>query len=149
MMINGVEVVDTFAEAFPMTATRLVLTADSPRWAEIAGRTMTGYATSVIGCDADAGIERARGADSADPRVRLAQRYQRAAQFYADFVEAENSMGFHADQEAMRILALSLDESRRGQAVLPGSKATPGAETKLAPTPQQVSPGTRPGSPER
>jgi formate-dependent nitrite reductase cytochrome c552 subunit len=35
-------------------------------------------------------------------------------------------MGFHADQEAMRILALSLDESRRGQAALPGSVATPG-----------------------
>jgi hypothetical protein len=39
-------------------------------------------------------------------------------------------MGFHADQEAMRILALSLDEARRGQASLPGSKATPGAQTK-------------------
>ena len=53
-------------------------------------------------------------------------------------------MGFHADQEAMRILALSLDESRRGQASLPGSKATPGAQTKLAPTTQEVSPGVSP-----
>ncbi len=41
-----------------MTATRLILTADTPAWAEIAGKTMTGYATSVIGCDAEAGIER-------------------------------------------------------------------------------------------
>jgi formylmethanofuran--tetrahydromethanopterin N-formyltransferase len=56
--LNGVEVVDTFAEAFPMTAARAIITADLPRWAEIAGRTMSGYATSVIGCDAEAAIER-------------------------------------------------------------------------------------------
>lgn len=56
--LNGVEIVDTFAEAFPMTAARAIITADVPRWAEIAGRTMSGYATSVIGCDAEAAIER-------------------------------------------------------------------------------------------
>ncbi len=56
--LNGVEIVDTFAEAFPMTAARAIVTADAPRWAEIAGRTMSGYATSVIGCDAEAAIER-------------------------------------------------------------------------------------------
>ena len=50
-----------------------------------------------------------------------ARRHQRRAQFLLDFIEAENSMGFHADQEAMRVLALSLDETRRGQAALPGS----------------------------
>ena len=44
-----------------------------------------------------------------------ARRHQRRAQFLLDFIEAENSMGFHADQEAMRVLALSLDEARRGQ----------------------------------
>ena len=66
------------------------------------------------------GIERARAADSADARVRKAQRYQRAAQFYADFVEAENSMGFHADQEAVRILSNSINFSRLGQAALRG-----------------------------
>lgn len=52
------EVVDTFAEAFPMTAARAIVTADTAEWAEIAGRTMTGYATSVIACDAEAAIER-------------------------------------------------------------------------------------------
>jgi formylmethanofuran--tetrahydromethanopterin N-formyltransferase len=57
-LLNGVEVVDTFAEAFPMTAARAVVTADSPRWAETAGRTMSGYATSVIACDAEAAVER-------------------------------------------------------------------------------------------
>ena len=50
--------VDTFAEAFPMTAARVIVTADTPHWAAVAGQTMTGYATSVIGCDAEAGIER-------------------------------------------------------------------------------------------
>ena len=38
----------------------------------------------------------------------------------------EYSMGFHADQEAMRILALAIDEARRGQAALPGSVASGG-----------------------
>jgi formylmethanofuran--tetrahydromethanopterin N-formyltransferase len=50
-------VLDTFAEAFPMTAARAIITADTARWAEIAARTMSGYATSVIGCDAEAAIE--------------------------------------------------------------------------------------------
>src|SRR4051812_17710705 len=56
--VNGVEVVDTFAEAFPMTAARAVVTADTLKWAEVSGRTMSGYATSVIACDAEAAIER-------------------------------------------------------------------------------------------
>jgi formylmethanofuran--tetrahydromethanopterin N-formyltransferase len=56
-------VVDTFAEAFPMTAARAIVTADSLEWAEIAGRTMTGYATSVISCDAEAAIERVLESD--------------------------------------------------------------------------------------
>ena len=58
MTVHGVSVVDTFAEAFPMTACRLVVTAVSPRWALTAGQAATGYAASVIGCDAEAGIER-------------------------------------------------------------------------------------------
>jgi nitrite reductase (cytochrome c-552) len=43
---------------------------------------------------------------------------QRRAQFLLDFIEAENSMGFHAPQEAMRILALSIDHTRQGQVSL-------------------------------
>jgi formylmethanofuran--tetrahydromethanopterin N-formyltransferase len=54
---------DTFAEAFPMTAARAVVTAETREWAEIAGRTMSGYATSVIGCDAEAAIERSLASD--------------------------------------------------------------------------------------
>jgi len=63
MEINGVTIVDTFAEAFPMTAARAIVTADSPAWAEIAGREMSGYATSVIGCDAEAAIEKTLSPD--------------------------------------------------------------------------------------
>lgn len=54
----GVAIDDTFAEAFPMTAARLIVTADTPAWAEIAAREVSGYATSVIACDAEVGIER-------------------------------------------------------------------------------------------
>jgi nitrite reductase (cytochrome c-552) len=56
------------------------------------------------------------GADAA--RLEAARRHQRRAQFLLDFIEAENSMGLHADQEAVRVLALSIDETRRGQASL-------------------------------
>lgn len=63
LRVNGVEIVDTFAEAFPMTAARAIVTAVSEHWAEVAGRTMTGYATSVIACDAEASIERVLSPD--------------------------------------------------------------------------------------
>jgi formylmethanofuran--tetrahydromethanopterin N-formyltransferase len=55
---SSFHVVDTFAEAFPMTAARVIVTTDTPAWATVAGQTMTGYATSVIGCDTEAGVER-------------------------------------------------------------------------------------------
>ena len=89
-------------------------------------------------------IKTAKSGGADDAALQQPRRHQRRAQFLLDFIEAENSMGFHADQEAMRILALSLDESRRGQASLPGSKATAGAQTKPVPTPQEVSPGVSP-----
>jgi formylmethanofuran--tetrahydromethanopterin N-formyltransferase len=56
--INQVEIDDTFAEAFPMTAARLIVTTDSRDWAATAGQVATGYASSVIGCDVEAGIEK-------------------------------------------------------------------------------------------
>ncbi len=55
--IRGVEIVETFAEAFPMTASRIIITAASLKWAQIAATTATGYAASVIGCDCEAGID--------------------------------------------------------------------------------------------
>jgi formylmethanofuran--tetrahydromethanopterin N-formyltransferase len=58
LTVNGIPIEDTFAEAFPMTAARLIVTAETAAWAQTAGQTATGYAASVIGCDAEAGIER-------------------------------------------------------------------------------------------
>jgi formylmethanofuran--tetrahydromethanopterin N-formyltransferase len=58
LTINDVPLDDTFAEAFPMTAARLVVTAETAGWARTAAATATGYAASVIGCDAEAGLER-------------------------------------------------------------------------------------------
>jgi formylmethanofuran--tetrahydromethanopterin N-formyltransferase len=63
LILNGVPVVDTFAEAFPITATRLIITAATPRWAETAAAELCGYATSVIACDAEAGVERTLAPD--------------------------------------------------------------------------------------
>ena len=58
MRLADAEVVDTFAEAFPMWGARIVITAESAAWAGEASRSMTGFATSVIGCKCEAGVER-------------------------------------------------------------------------------------------
>ncbi|HUQ68254.1 MAG TPA: formylmethanofuran--tetrahydromethanopterin N-formyltransferase [Planctomycetaceae bacterium] len=63
LQLHGVEIVDTFAEAFPIKAARLVITAASPKWAEIAATVLCGNATSVIACDVEAAIEREVPAD--------------------------------------------------------------------------------------
>ncbi len=54
---EGVEIVDTYAEAFTMWGARVVITAASPRWAMEAARSFAGFATSVIGCKCEAGID--------------------------------------------------------------------------------------------
>jgi formylmethanofuran--tetrahydromethanopterin N-formyltransferase len=58
MKLESTEIVDTFAEAFRMWGARVLITAETSRWAEAAARSMTGFATSVIGCKCEAGIER-------------------------------------------------------------------------------------------
>jgi formylmethanofuran--tetrahydromethanopterin N-formyltransferase len=58
MRVHDAEVVDTFAEAFGMWGARILVTAASPHWAANAARSLTGFATSVIGCKCEAGIER-------------------------------------------------------------------------------------------
>ena len=63
MIVNGVRIEDTFAEAFGMRATRLLITAASERWARIAAESLTGFATSVIACGCEAGIERTLSPD--------------------------------------------------------------------------------------
>jgi nitrite reductase (cytochrome c-552) len=70
-------------------------------------------------------IKAARSAGAAPAAVESAQRLQRRAQFFLDFVEAENSVGFHAPQEALRILGQSIDLSRRGQLALRPPLARP------------------------
>jgi formylmethanofuran--tetrahydromethanopterin N-formyltransferase len=62
LTVKGIRIDDTFAEAFGMRATAVVITADSAGWARQAALTMTGFATSVIGCGAEAGIDRALAA---------------------------------------------------------------------------------------
>lgn len=57
LLINGVEIEDTFAEAFKMWGTRVIITAKNRKWAWEAATKMTGFATSVIGCKCEAGIE--------------------------------------------------------------------------------------------
>lgn len=61
--VNSIPIEDTFAEAFPMSAARVLVTAETIGWARVAGQTATGYAASVIGCDAEAGIERELSSD--------------------------------------------------------------------------------------
>lgn len=58
MEINGVVIDETFAEAFDMQATRLVLTAADQQWAREAAAAMTGFGTSVIACGLEIAVER-------------------------------------------------------------------------------------------
>ena len=58
MNIRGVLIEDTFAEAFDMSAVRVVVTATNLRWAHAAAQALTGFATSVIACKCEAAIER-------------------------------------------------------------------------------------------
>ena len=58
MKIKSTEIVDTFAEAFKMSGSRIIITAESKQWAMAAAQSITGFATSVIGCKCEAGIEK-------------------------------------------------------------------------------------------
>ena len=74
LTVKGIRIDDTFAEAFGMRATAVIITADSARWARQAAITMTGFATSVIGCGCEAGIDRmldARATPDGRPGVRV------------------------------------------------------------------------------
>ena len=58
MKLNGLFIENTFAEAFNMKASRIIVTADNFKWAKHAAISFTGFATSVIACGVEAGIER-------------------------------------------------------------------------------------------
>lgn len=57
MQLNSVEIEDTFAEAFTSYYSRFIITATNEKWAKIAAQGATGYATSLVGCTGEAGIE--------------------------------------------------------------------------------------------
>jgi formylmethanofuran--tetrahydromethanopterin N-formyltransferase len=63
MIIQSTEIIDTYAEAFGMWASRVIITGETEKWAMAGARSMTGFATSVIGCRCEAGIEREISAD--------------------------------------------------------------------------------------
>lgn len=76
-------------------------------------------------------ISAAREAGMSDERLATARELHRRALFYVDYVEAENSTGFHAPQEAARILGEALDYARQGQVAL----RDPDFEPRIAPPP--------------
>jgi len=63
MEINGATILDTFAEAFPVWLSRVIITAATPAWAMKAAVEATGFATSKIGCPCEAGVERTLSPD--------------------------------------------------------------------------------------
>ena len=65
---NGVEIEDTFAEGFSMWGSRIIVTAINRKWANIAAQNMTGFATSVIACDCETGVEREVSPESTPDR---------------------------------------------------------------------------------
>jgi len=73
-------------------------------------------------------IKTAKESGATDAELAEARDYQRKAQFLLDFIEAENSMGFHADQEAVRILGQSINYTRLGQISLRDGEKKNGAE---------------------
>jgi nitrite reductase (cytochrome c-552) len=81
-----------------------------------------------------ADIKSAAAGGASPAQLEEARRYQKKAQFLLDFIEAENSTGFHAPQEAARLIVQSVDYSRKGELAL--RSVAPGA----APLPQPVTP---------
>jgi nitrite reductase (cytochrome c-552) len=75
-------------------------------------------------------IKTAKAAGRPEADLAAARSFHRKAQFYVDFIEAENSTGFHAPQEAMRILGEAIDFCRQGQMTLRQSPSP-------SPTPKQ------------
>ena len=73
-------------------------------------------------------IKQAKAQGRDDAELAEARSYHRKAGFYVDYVEAENSMGFHAPGEALRILADAVDFVRKGQLALRGVKSTAAKE---------------------
>ncbi len=68
MLLRGVEIEDTYAEAFTGTYARVLVTAATKKWAELAAIEATGYGTSMIDCSAEAGLEGPHASSTPDSR---------------------------------------------------------------------------------
>jgi nitrite reductase (cytochrome c-552) len=89
-------------------------------------------------------IQAARAAGKTDADLATAMDLQRRAQFMVDFVEAENSMGFHAPEEAARILAIAADLARQGQLAVRDAGFKPSIfPASIAPTEREVTPAPK------
>lgn len=84
-------------------------------------------------------VKAAKEAGKSDEELAAARNFQRRATFLLDFAEAENSTGFHAPQEGARILAQSIDASRKGQLAVRGA---------LPATPQPLEKAAAPAAPK-
>jgi nitrite reductase (cytochrome c-552) len=86
-------------------------------------------------------LERARAAGRSDDDLAAGRRMQRRAQFLLDFVEAENSSGFHAPQEAARLLGESIDAARQGQLAVRDPAYRPTTPPVYVPAARTTPPG--------
>ena len=112
LTVNGVAVDDTFAEAFDMRATAIVITAPTARWAAQAAETMTGFATSVIGCGCEAAVESVRSPRTNTGRTAWrARAYVRGLDRGAAEAIAEPRRAMRADQPRLGLLC----GNRRGR----------------------------------
>jgi nitrite reductase (cytochrome c-552) len=100
--------------------------------------------TALMGLIDD--LKAARAAGKSDADLKTALYLQRRAQFYLDFVEAENSTGFHAPQEAARILGESINFSRQGQIAVRDPTFRPTVAVVDIPAPPALPPLTPPGA---
>jgi nitrite reductase (cytochrome c-552) len=85
-------------------------------------------------------LKAAKAAGRKDEDLLAARYLQRRSQFYLDFVEAENSTGFHAPQEAARILGESIDFARQGQIALRDPNFKPTVPVVNIPPPPPAKP---------
>lgn len=104
---------------------------------ELRNRAMTALVALIE--DLEAAMVAGRG----ELELAPARQLQRQAQFYLDFIEAENSMGFHAPQEAARLLAISVDLSRQGQLALFRAPVPAGLPPASAPLPGSAAPAPK------
>lgn len=76
-----------------------------------------------------ADIKAARDGGTPDGQLKPAWEAQRRGQFYLDMMESENSIGFHAPQESMRVLVEALDAFRKGQVAIRSIKTAGRTQT--------------------